>query len=171
MTRTLPQSIPAIPAISPQAAARWIEEGASALALGPSLAFRQSHAKAAVWTNRARLDRLPQALLGKDRTIIFAEDDDAARLAAIDLRELGAAQVAAVAGGVTAWAAAGMPVEASPQTPPDSERIDYLFWAHDRHSGNHAAMRQYLDWETQLLAQIEKDGGAPYAIRPPSRPI
>ena len=38
------------------------------------------------------------------------------------------------------------------------ERIDYLFWNHDRHAGNQAAMRAYLLWETELPAEITRDG-------------
>lgn len=165
MPQATPELVPQLATISAREAARWIDEDAAILSLGPSLAFRQAHPKGARWANRARLDRLPPTLLGRDRVVLFTEDAATAKLAAIDLKELSTARVAAVEGGLAAWQAAGMPVEASPQSPPDAERIDYLFWAHDRHSGNHAAMRQYLDWETQLLNQIEKDGGAPYAIR------
>ena len=63
-----------------------------------------------------------------------------------------------VSGGTQAWVRARLPVAASPEDPPDAERIDYMFWNHDRHAGNEAAMRAYLQWETELPAQIAAEG-------------
>ena len=63
-----------------------------------------------------------------------------------------------MAGGTRTWASAGLSVAASPGDPPDAERIDYLFWNHDRHAGNEDAMRAYLRWETELPGQIAADG-------------
>jgi len=57
-------------------------------------------------------------------------------------------------GGFDAWTAAGYATEASPDSPPDNACIDYLFFVHDRHAGNRAAMQQYLAWETGLIAQL-----------------
>jgi hypothetical protein len=59
-----------------------------------------------------------------------------------------------------------LPVAAAGE-PPDSERIDYLFWNHARHSGNAAAMRAYLDWETELPGQIAADGLSGFRIAAP----
>ena len=67
-------------------------------------------------------------------------------------------------GGREAWKAAGLPTERSPAVPQDTDCIDFLFWVHDRHSGNEASMRDYLAWEEQLPAQIEADGDAKYKI-------
>jgi hypothetical protein len=67
-------------------------------------------------------------------------------------------------GGIAAWRAAGYPVETSPDAPPDAECIDYLFFVHDRHAGNRAAMRQYLAWETGLLAQLDEQDRRAFRI-------
>ena len=96
----------------------------------------------------------PARVLAASRIVLFADDPLAARLAAIDLGELGSAKIAIVPGGTRAWQAAGLPVVASPNDPPDAERIDYLFWNHDRHAGNREAMQAYLRWETELPEQI-----------------
>ncbi|HUP94494.1 MAG TPA: sulfurtransferase, partial [Burkholderiales bacterium] len=53
------------------------------------------------------------------------------------------------------WTAAGYPTEATPDLPSDAECIDYLFFVHDRHAGNREAMKQYLAWETGLIAQLD----------------
>ena len=60
-----------------------------------------------------------------------------------------------------AWRAAGLPVVSSPDTPSDEERIDFIFWNHNRHEGTEGAqqaMRNYLQWELDLPGEIEKDG-------------
>ena len=44
--------------------------------------------------------------------------------------------------------------------PPDAQCIDYLFFVHDRHAGNREAMKQYLAWETGLMAQLSADDRA-----------
>jgi len=62
------------------------------------------------------------------------------------------------------WAAAGLAVEATPQQPPDADCIDFLFFVHDRHSGNKEAARQYLAWETNLLSQIDPAERAMFRI-------
>lgn len=63
--------------------------------------------------------------------------------------------------------AAGLPLEASPETPPDGACIDFLFFVHDRHQGNEEAMRGYLSWEEALPAQIAADGDAIFSVRTP----
>ena len=37
---------------------------------------------------------------------------------------------------------------------------------HDRHDGNHEAMRAYLRWETELPAEIARDGLAGFRLQP-----
>ena len=160
-------ALPAIQEIEPEEAARRLAEGAAAISLDPSGAYRTSHPEGAVWANRARLDRLPAAVLGVPQIVLFADDETAARLAAVDLGELASARVGLVRGGTSAWHRAGLPVAASPEEPPDDERIDYLFWNHDRHNGNAAAMRAYLRWETELPAQIAADGLSGFRIAAP----
>ncbi len=62
------------------------------------------------------------------------------------------------------WRAAGHPFAASPDDPPDADRIDYIFWNHDRHAGNQEAMRAYLRWETELPGEIARDGLAGFRL-------
>jgi rhodanese-related sulfurtransferase len=149
---------PAAPVIAAAEAARWLADGAAAVSLEPSAAYRQAHPEAAVWSIRPRLDRLPVEVLQADRIVLLTDDEALGQLAAVDLVELTTAQVALSPGGTRAWMNAGFPVVASPHEPPDTERIDYLFWNHDRHTGNEAAMRAYLRWETELPEQITAEG-------------
>ena len=69
-------------------------------------------------------------------------------------------------GAFWAWWAAARPFVASPDDPPDAERIDYIFWNHDRHAGNQEAMRAYLRWETELPGEIARDGLAGFRLQP-----
>ncbi|MGC2523835.1 MAG: hypothetical protein WA417_14565 [Stellaceae bacterium] len=85
-----------------------------------------------MWAIRARLDRLPAAVLQAPRIVVFADDPWVARLAAVDLAELAAAEIATVPGGSRSWQASGVPLVASPKGSRDAERVDYLFWNHDR---------------------------------------
>src|SRR5450830_564767 len=62
------------------------------------------------------------------------------------------------------WLAAGLPTEASPDSPSDAEAIDYLFFVHDRHDGNLEAARRYLAWETGLIAQCQADELAAFQL-------
>ncbi|AMP39572.1 rhodanese-like domain-containing protein [Ralstonia solanacearum] len=131
--------------------------------LRSSAAYRAAHLPGAHWATRRRLAGDLLGVFGKD--IVLIDDDPAiSALAAIDLRELGIAGVHRLAGGVSAWRAAGHSLVATPDVPPDAERIDYLFFVHDRHEGNLEAARGYLSWEIGLVAQLdarERAGFAP----------
>jgi rhodanese-related sulfurtransferase len=155
---------PTVPAIEPAEAARLLAEGAAGICLEPSAAYRQAHPTGAAWSIRPRLYRLAAATLKADTIVIFSTDAAVARLAAADLAELSAARTAFVSGGTQAWSGAGLPVVASPGNPPDAERIDYLFWNHDRHTGNREAMQAYLRWETELPDQIAAEGLAGFNL-------
>jgi len=145
-------------------AARQIELGAAAVVLGPSAAYRRAHPAGAVWSIRPRFDRFPASVLKASAIFVFGEDQGTARLAAAELAELTGAEVSLVSGGVAAWQAAGLPVAATPDDPPDSERIDFIFWNHDRHDGNAGAMRAYLQWELDLPGEVARDGLAGFRV-------
>ena len=145
-------------------AGHWLDAGAATVVIGPSAAYREAHPEDAVWAIRPRLDRLPASVLRAPRIVVFADDVAVGTLAATDLAEIAAGPVALVHGGIDAWRAAARPFAASPDDPPDSERIDYIFWNHDRHAGNEEAMRAYLRWETELPAEIARDGLAGFRL-------
>lgn len=154
--------------IAPEAAAEALNAGAAGFVAGSSGAYRKSHPAGTQWANRARLDGLLDTLREKQAAVIFGDDDTIAALLALDLRErLPQARIEVVRGGAAAWRAAGLPVEATQEHPLDEARIDFLFWAHDRHKGNVAAISKYLAWEEQLPAQIGDPTRAGYRLRPP----
>jgi hypothetical protein len=94
------------------------------------------------------------------RVVLLSEDDQKTLLAMSDLASWAGEKkivLQFLKGGIKAWQAAGLPIEATPDQPHDSECIDFLFFVHDRHSGNRDAMRQYLAWETGLMAQVTEE--------------
>jgi rhodanese-related sulfurtransferase len=147
--------IPELPLISAAELKRALDANAcTAFDLGSSMQYREAHVPASRWSIRSRV---VQAARGAKGTIaLIAADPDVARLAAVDLEESGIRDVKLLDGGRTAWTAAGYGTAASPEIPPDRDCIDYLFFVHDRHAGNHAAMKQYLAWETGLIAQLDE---------------
>ena len=165
----IPEPKPTLPDVSIIGAAEaghWLNEGdAAAVAIMPSGEYRQGHPEGAAWAIRPRLDRLPDSVLQARRVVVFADDPAIGALAAADLAELASGAVALVQGGTEAWRA-GHPFAASPDDPPDSERIDYIFWNHDRHAGNQDAMRAYLRWETELPGEVARDGLSGFRLAP-----
>jgi len=161
-----PQAKPALPDVGSITAAelkRMLDSGAcAAFDLGPSMSFRKAHVPGSRWSIRPRLAR--DARDARGAVVVIAGDPDVARIAAIDLRESGVSAVKRLDGGLAAWEKAGYSTEASPAVPADAECIDYLFFVHDRHIGNREAMKQYLAWETGLLAQLDGQDRASFRI-------
>lgn len=149
--------------VLPEVAARAPEHAAGArlIDLRSSAAYRQGHPAGAIWSIRPRV---AADAAGAARVALLADDDWTARCAAADLLEAGVAEVTRLAGGLEAWRRAGLPVEQTPQRPADIERIDYLFFTHDRHDGNRAAAERYLAWETGLIGQLDADERADFRI-------
>ena len=98
------------------------------------------------------------------RIVVFADDPSVGALAAADLAEIAAGRSRWCRAASRGWRAAGHPFAASPDDPPDADRIDYIFWNHDRHAGNQEAMRAYLRWETELPDEIARDGLAGFRL-------
>jgi rhodanese-related sulfurtransferase len=146
--------LPDIGRISAEELKRRQAQGAVVLDLRESMTFRKGHIPGSRWSIRSRVvEDATNAKAG----VVLVGDASIARLAAVDLIGAGAKDLSILDGGLAAWTAAGYPTECSPDVPPDSERIDYLFFVHDRHAGNRAAMQQYLSWETGLIAQLSAE--------------
>lgn len=165
-----PVARPALPASlapldAPSLAALIAQGKVALLDLRPSMAYRAGHLQDAAWAIRPRLDRVrpPEGAL-----VLIAAEAGVAELAALDLAERGITATHLHIGAPAAWRAAGLAVEATPEMPADADCIDFLFFVHDRHSGNKAAARQYLAWELGLLEQLDaEERGAWRLLSPP----
>jgi rhodanese-related sulfurtransferase len=156
-------ALPEIAKISPAELKKVCDAGHCAIFdLGGSMRFRKAHIPGSRWSTRVRL--APDASDEKGPVVLVAEDAGVARLAAVELLEAGIRDVKWLEGGLAAWTKAGNATEASPDVPADAECIDHLFFVHDRHAGNKAAMKQYLAWETGLMAQLDEQDKRAFRI-------
>lgn len=154
---------PQIPAIPPAALAAAMAEGGTALVdVGRSIPFRAGHIPGAVWGIRGRLKAVAPRLGGARRVVVTAPEPVLARFAAAELAVLTGLAAATLSGGTAAWAAAGLPLAADRHDPPDGACVDVFLRPYDRNEGVAEAMRAYLDWELELMAQIARDGDAPF---------
>jgi len=159
--------LPDLPKIPATELKRALDGGACAIFdLGPSMGFRKAHIPGSRWSIRPRL---AAAATGAKGPIILAADEaDVARLAATEMIDTGIKDVRLIEGGLSAWQRAGYATESSPDAPPDAECIDYLFFVHDRHAGNREAMKQYLAWETGLMAQLDAQDKSSFRVGAPT---
>lgn len=119
-----------------------------------SMQYRKQHMQRARWAVRPTLAK---HLPASTHTGVVLMGPDPHRLAwlAHDVEARGYSRVWICAAPFSAFIDAGFTIESSPDLPPDEQCIDYLFFVHDRHDGNKAAARQYLEWETNLIAQLD----------------
>jgi rhodanese-related sulfurtransferase len=139
--------------------------GVDVIDLRASMAYRKGHIAGSKWAIRPRIT----AVAAPAKTIAMVADEPAlAGLAAIDLTASGSNDVRMVEGGYEAWRDAGLPVEASPDRPADTDCIDFLFFTHGRHDGDAAAAQQYLAWETGLVAQLDAQERGTFRVAAPA---
>ena len=122
-------------------------------------AYRAAHGEGAVWMIRPMAARALRAARWRkgQGVVLIADEETAARSLALDLSELGVADLSLLDGGLASWRAAGGPIVATPEVPGDDECIDWLRFVHDRHEGNLEAARRYLEWEIGLVGQLDAD--------------
>jgi rhodanese-related sulfurtransferase len=126
--------------------------------LRSSSAYRKAHAVGAKWLIRPRIAGTLAAFSTLPLSVVLVADSaDMAALAALDLGDAGITRIFLAAQGLQTLAEAGFSSTSTPDEPDDVNRIDYLFFVHDRHEGNHEAARQYLAWETALIGQCTAD--------------
>ncbi|TDY89258.1 UNVERIFIED_ORG: 3-mercaptopyruvate sulfurtransferase SseA [Herbaspirillum seropedicae] len=122
-----------------------------------SEAYLKEHALTSQWLSRARVAHWLKAQPSlPDQVFLVADSAEAAALVTQDLQENGVRQVAWI-DGLQPLQQAGWPTISDPASLGAAERIDYLFFVHDRHAGNAEAARQYLAWETALVGQCSQD--------------
>ena len=134
------------------------EPGLMMVDLGRSIDYRAGHVPGAVWGIRTRLDRLSAGLATARMVVVISPDGMLAGLALAELRALTRGEVRVLEGGSDAWKHAGGRWEADRTMPADAECVDFYLRPYDRNSGVEAAMQAYLDWEIDLVHEIERDG-------------
>ncbi len=138
--------------------AQMLAQGSTLIDLSSGMDFRAGHIKGAHWCVRPRLAPLLSQLApaAQQPLILSGADQAVRRLAAIDARELGYENLLELDANLSDCERSGLDIVATPEQPSDTDCIDYLFFVHDRHDGNLEASRQYLEWETGLLQQVDE---------------
>jgi len=142
-------------AASPQglSALLW-SGGAIALDLRASQDYREGHIPGSVWASRPRLAKAVSDT--SQPVVLIADSAEVAAAASLDLTELGVQEISILAGGPKAWLADGQKLNVTPDSPPDAQRIDFVFHTHQRHDGNVEAARAYLAWEVDLVGRLDE---------------
>jgi rhodanese-related sulfurtransferase len=139
--------------MTPQELATALAAGtAQVIDLRPSMEFRKGHIPGAVWSIRPRI----VAAADHGKTIVLIAEAEQFVFTGLELAEAGFRDLRVLSGGVKTWRDAGLPVESTPDDPPDAECIDFLFFTARRHDNDPEAARQYLAWETGLLVQLDE---------------
>lgn len=159
-----------VPKVAPVTAAelQTALAGTLVIDLDTSLKYRDGHVPGAWFAVRANLARtLPEMLrqqAGATRIVVAAPDAELAALAAAEIGDLAADfPVAVLTGGTKAWREAGFEVEAGHLRMADPP-TDVWYRPYDFKEDVEAAMRQYLDWEVDLVPQVERDGDARFSV-------
>ena len=132
--------------------------------LDTSLRYRDGHVPGAWFAVRAGLGKTIAEMLkqqaGATRIVLVSPDGEIAALAAPEADEAaGGMPVAILAGGMKAWRDARLPVETGHARMADPP-TDVWYRPYDFKEDVEAAMRQYLDWEVDLVPQVKRDGDA-----------
>jgi len=143
-------------------------EGALVIDHDTSLRYRDGHVPGAWFAVRANLGKtIPEMLKqqpGVRRIVLVSPDGEIAALAAAEAQAAaGGVPVAILAGGMKAWRDAGLPVETGHTRMADPP-TDVWYRPYDFKQDVEAAMRQYLDWEVDLVPQVKRDGDATFAV-------
>ena len=136
--------------------------------LDTSLRYRDGHVPGAWFAVRAGLGRtIPEMLArqpGATRLVLASPDGEIAALAAPEAEAAaGGLPVSILAGGTAAWRAAGFALETGHLNMADPP-TDVWYRPYDFKEDVEAAMRQYLDWEVDLVPQVERDGDATFSV-------
>ncbi|MDG2205324.1 MAG: rhodanese-like domain-containing protein [Alphaproteobacteria bacterium] len=135
------------------------------LDLRPSADFEARHILGATWVVRPNLQ--DASIVAGVPIVMVADDQGAAGLLARDLFRMGHDDIHFLAGGMSAWENAGGAVADAAATSATSARIDFIAFTAERHGGNKDHMRQYLEWEINLVNQLDEQERGVFTVLAP----
>lgn len=161
--RPLPPPPPEVESVAPEQVDAWRRAGAIVLDVSRSDEYRAAHIDGALQVNRNRLAAAVGALRTPgQRLVLTSRDGVLAAFAAADLKAKGHT-LPVLAGGNRGWKEAGLPLARDEgffyEPPDDCYRRPYEGTAHGRD-----AMQGYIDWELELVGQLQRDGVAGFLI-------
>ncbi|SJZ81042.1 Rhodanese-related sulfurtransferase [Enhydrobacter aerosaccus] len=136
--------------------------------LDTSLKYRDGHIPGAWFAVRANLNKSIPAMLAQQagvlRIVLVSPDGEIATLAAPEAQEIaGTLPVSVLAGGLKSWRDAGLALETGHVRMGDPP-TDVWYRPYDFKEDVEAAMRQYLEWEVDLVPQVVRDGDARFSV-------
>jgi len=138
------------------------------LDIRPSAIYRHSHLRNARWCSRRNIPKLLGSHQKTKPIVLLSDDEIEVQLAANDLLELGFKSTRYITDISKQATVLGLDCVSTPEEPPNEDRIDYLFFVHDRHDGNKEAAKQYLAWEINLLSQLDDLETSSYRLAKPA---
>ncbi|MBM3649285.1 MAG: hypothetical protein FJX11_15995 [Alphaproteobacteria bacterium] len=136
--------------------------------LDTSLRYRDGHIPGAWFAVRANLGKTVPDMLAKQagakRVVLVSPDGEIAALAAAEAADVaGDRPVAVLEGGMKAWRDAKLAIETG-HTRMADQPTDVWYRPYDFKDNVEAAMRQYLEWEVDLVPQVARDGDANFSV-------
>jgi len=126
--------------------------------------YKKGHIPGAWFAIRSRLERTLGKMSLHGTLVLTSEDGVLASLAVAEASALTTHTVRCLAGGNAAWQASGRAMSAEARMADDE--VDVWLKPYERGSSTSDAMRDYLAWETDLLAHIERDGSCRFSVAP-----
>jgi rhodanese-related sulfurtransferase len=124
--------------------------------LALSRRYAQGHIPGAWFATRTRLADAVAKLPAAKTIVLTSPDGRLAQLAAAELAGIAAVPVVSLTGGTQAWVEAGLPLEQGATRMAD-EADDVVLSARERNQDREAAMREYLEWEINLVNDMATD--------------
>jgi 3-mercaptopyruvate sulfurtransferase SseA len=143
-------------------AALLARDAATVVDLALSRDYVKAHIRGAWFAIRSRLARAFAAVSLRGTLVLTSEDGVLAGLAAGEAQALVDTPVRVLEGGNAAWLAAGHALTADHPRMAD-DAVDTWLKPYERAKDTTKAMQDYLSWEVDLLARIERDGTARFA--------
>jgi len=136
-------------------------DAATVVDLAPSRDYLAGHIPGAWFAIRTRLKRALIKIPLGETLVLTSEDGVLAHLAASEAEVLVEVPVRVLAGGNAAWRAAGYALSTQPRMA--DEAVDQWRKPYERSGDTKAAMNEYLAWEIDLLARLERDGSLKFS--------
>jgi rhodanese-related sulfurtransferase len=138
--------------------------------IGPSAEYLKGHIPGAHFVLRSHFANALPGLRHANHPLVLTSPDGAlARYAARDAADVLGGPVCALAGGTAAWSAAGLPLESDIHRLV-SPAIDRYQRPYEGTDNAREKMQDYINWELQLVQQIETDGVSRFRVVCPEPP-
>ena len=137
------------------------DETVTVLDLADSLTFRDGHIPGALRISRLKLPEALQRVVPGTSVVMTSPDGMLAQFAGAEFAMLDdSLRIFSLKDGTANWCSAGYPMEEGADSWAGESPEDVWYRPYERTDAIEEAMQAYLDWEVDLVGQIERDGTA-----------